>query len=62
MSIKDLIVEYLDGNRDAISTIRAISGAFNPEIATNLLSLICAITRIEQGDLDKETMRKIYLK
>ena len=62
MTILELVEEYLDGKKDAISVIRTISGMFNPDIAVNLLALICAITRVEQGDLDKETMRSVWLK
>lgn len=52
---------YLEGKTDAITVIRTLSGIFNPEQAINILVLICAITRIEQGDLDKDTFRETYL-
>jgi len=57
--VKDLLVSYLDGRNDAISVIRTMSGMFNPDNAVNILSVICMITRVEQGDLDKETFRKV---
>lgn len=62
MSILELLEEYLDGKRSAISAIRTISGIFNPDHAVILLAVICAITRVEEGDLSKETMRSIWLK
>jgi hypothetical protein len=61
MTLKDLLEEYLDGKRDAISVIRTLSGMFDPANATDLLVLICAVTRIEQGDLDKDTFRSVWL-
>lgn len=62
MTIRDLLEEYLQGKLDAISLIRRISGAFDPDHAIDLLSLVCFITRVEQGDLDKDTFRKLWLK
>lgn len=61
MTTRQLLENYLDGKTDAISTIRAISGAFNPDFAVDLLALICAITRIEQGDLEKDLFRQLWM-
>jgi hypothetical protein len=33
---------------------------FNPDHAVDILTIICQITRIEQGDLDKETFKSMY--
>ena len=61
MTLIELCEEYLEGKRTAINVIRTISGMFNPDHAVHLLTFVCAITRIEEGDLDKDTFRKIYL-
>lgn len=61
-TIKSLLDNYLDGKTDAISVIRTLSGMFNPDHAVSLLTLICAITRIEQGDLEKEDFKSIWMK
>jgi len=60
--MKELLNRYLDGEEDAISIIRALSGMFDPKHAITLLSLICTITRHEQGDIDTETFRAVWLK
>lgn len=62
MSLIDLLREYADEKIDAISTIRRISGMFEPQYAVDLLTIICAITRVEQGDLDRATFRKVWLR
>lgn len=62
MTLVDLMEEYLEGKTSAIQVIRTMSGMFNPDHAVTLLTYICAITRIEQGDLDHDTFRKVYLK
>lgn len=62
MSLKVLLQDYLDGKVTAIHVIRRLSGMFDPAHAVTLLSLICAITRIEEGDLDKDTFRSIWMK
>jgi hypothetical protein len=62
MTLKDLLEKYLNGQMTAIHLIRVLSGMFNPDHAINILALICQITRIEEGDLDKETFREIWLK
>ena len=59
--MKELIESYIEGKIDAISVIRQITGVFNPNYAIHILSLVCSITRVEQGDLDKETFRSIWL-
>jgi hypothetical protein len=62
MTLIEASQEYLNGKNDAIQLIRTLSGMFNPENAVLLLTLICAITRIEQEDLDKDTFWKVYMK
>jgi len=62
VTIKDLLKEYLDGDTDAINVIRTLSGIFPPEAAIDHLALICQITRIEQGDMEKETFEAMYFK
>jgi hypothetical protein len=62
MTIKSLLDEYIDGHQTAIRTIRTLSGMFEPKHAIAILTLICAITRVEEGDLDKETFKEIYAK
>lgn len=61
-AIKKYLEQYLDGKIDAISFIRMLSGMFNPDHAMTILSLICTITRHEQGDIDTETFKAIWLK
>lgn len=62
MTIAKLLENYLEGKTDAIQVIRTLSGMFNPNHAVDLLTLICAITRVEQGDLDRETFKDVYIK
>jgi len=62
MTLKELLEKYLEGKVTAVRTIRALSGVFNPDQAVDILTLICSITRVEEGDLDKETFRHIWLK
>lgn len=57
MTIADALKKYLEGEVNAIATIRLLSGMFDPTSAPDILAIICAITRIEEGDLDKETFR-----
>lgn len=59
--MRELLERYLKGETDAISVIRTCSGMFDPKYAITLLTLICSITRVEQGDLDKETFRSLWL-
>lgn len=59
MKISELCDTYLEGEITAIGLIRSMSGAFNPDHAVALLTLICAVTRVEDGDLDKDTFRRI---
>lgn len=61
MKLIELCEQYLNGDITALSLIRTVSGAFPPKMAVDLLVLICAITRVEDGDLDKETFQSIYL-
>lgn len=60
--MKELLEQYLSGEVTAISVIRRLSGIFRPEAAIALLTLICSITRVEEGDLDKETFRELWIK
>lgn len=53
------LIDYIEGKIDAITAIRALSGIVIQEQAINCLAIICSITRVEQGDLDKETFAKI---
>ena len=62
MTIKQLLEEYLEGKQSAIHVIRTLSGMFDPNHAVGILTLICAITRAEEGDLDKETFKEVYTK
>ena len=62
MSLKEFLIKYVNGEIDAISAIRSLSGAFNPDHATDILVIVCQITRIEQGDLTKEDFKNIWLK
>lgn len=62
MKLKDRMYEYFDGKVDAIQIIRELSGIFNPKHAVSLLTLICTITRHEQGDIETETFKKIWFK
>lgn len=61
MTIRNLLEDYLDKKTDAIQTIRTLTGIFDPDNAVDLLVIICQITRIEQGDIDAETFRSMYL-
>ena len=62
MTLIKLCDEYLNGKITAINLIRSMSGMFNPDHAVSILTIVCAITRIEEGDLDKDTFRSVYLK
>lgn len=62
MTLESKMNKYFDGEIDAIQMIRELSGMFDPEHAITLLSLICTITRHEQGDIDTETFKAIWLK
>lgn len=62
MTIVDGCESYLNGEISAISLIRTLSGIFRPEYSSDLLVMICAITRVEEGDLTKDDFRSIYLK
>jgi hypothetical protein len=61
MTIKELLDEYLDGKVTAIKAIRRLSGIFTPNTAVDTLALICSITRVEEGDLDKETFKEVWM-
>lgn len=62
MTLKEMLLEYVEGRQAAIPLIRALSGMFQPEQAIDRLVIICQIARMEQGDLSKEDFRKLYLK
>ena len=59
MTIKELLIRYIKNQEDAISTIRQLSGIFNPDHAVDTLAIICLITRVEQGDADRESVLSI---
>ena len=58
--MKELLLKYLNGEISAIKTIRTLSGAFNPDHAVSILAIICSITRVEEGDMDKETFKEVF--
>jgi len=60
MTLADKLNLYFDGKIDAISLIRQLSGMFDPKKASELLTLICSITRHVQNDLDEETFRYVW--
>ena len=59
MTVKEIMEEYLEGKADAISIIRALSGIALQVEAMDTLAVICMITRVEQGDLDKDLLRAL---
>jgi len=58
--MKEIMRQYFMGDIDAISVIRMLSGMFDPKSAVSLLTLICTITRHEQGDIDTETFNEVW--
>jgi hypothetical protein len=58
--MKELLNQYFNKELDAITLIRTLSGMFNPDKAVSLLTLICTITRHEQGDIDTDTFKAIW--
>jgi hypothetical protein len=60
MTLPALLKKYFAKEMDAIQIIRILSGSFNPEHAITILSLICTITRHEQGDIDTETFKAVW--
>ena len=60
MTLQDLMLKYLNKEMDAISLIRMLSGMFDPKNAVSLLSIICSITRLEQGDMDVDTFKTVF--
>ena len=58
--MKELLNNYVDQKTDAITVIRALSGMFNPDYAIDILTIICSITRVEQGDMDRETFKAVF--
>jgi len=60
MTTKELMKQYFVGELDAISLIRMLSGMFDPKHAVHWLTLICAITRHEQGDISTEDFNEVW--
>lgn len=60
MPIKELLRQYANGEVKANKAIRMLSGMFNPEHAVSLLSVICQITRVEDGDLEMDLFKEIF--
>lgn len=60
MTLKEILVDYVDGNRDAVTTIRILTSIIRPEQAIDILALVNQITRMEHGDMDKDTFVEIY--
>lgn len=57
--MKELLEQYLNKEITAIHTIRTLSGIVDPNYAIDILVIICQITRMEEGDLDAETFKKM---
>ena len=60
MTLADKFNMYFAGKLDALSLIRQLSGMFDPKQAVDILTLICTITRHEQGDIDEDTFRQVW--
>ena len=60
MTMKEMMFKYFTGELDPIQMIRNLSGMFDPKHAVSLLTLICTITRHEQGDIDTETFINVW--
>lgn len=58
MTFDELLEEYITQTITAIEAIRMLSGIFDPETAVDLLVVINQITRVEQGDLDREDLKE----
>lgn len=58
--MKELLLSYANGKVTAIQVIRALSGIFNPDHAVAILSIICAITRVEEGDMAIEDFKSVF--
>jgi len=58
--MKKLLLDVADGRTTAVRAIREISGAFNPDHAVELLAIICAITRLVEGDMTTEDFKSIF--
>lgn len=61
MTLIEMVNEYLEGKQTAIHVIRTLSGMFNPDHAVDILAIICAITRHEEGDLSTEVFKQVFL-
>ena len=61
MTLAEQLQEYLDGKISAISMIRMLSGMFNPQHAITILAIICSITRVEEGDMDREFFKSYFI-
>lgn len=53
-------IEGADHAKKTVELIREISGMFNPDHAVDLLALINQLTRLQLGDLDVETFKKVW--
>lgn len=62
MTLGQLVHDYADEKIDAIEAIRTLTGIINPDYAIDILALVNQITRVEQRDLDRETLKSLYLK
>ena len=66
MTLKERLSQHMDDIEEAdhakktVELIREISGMFNPDHAVDLLALINQLTRLELGDLDIETFKKVW--
>lgn len=60
MSIREALQKYVNKEMTAIEFLRLLSGAFNPDMAADLLALVNQVCRHEEGDLDTETFKSLY--
>lgn len=60
MTLGELLDEYVEGKRDAIETIRTLTGIVREDNAISILAIVNQITRIEQGDMDKDLFKDLY--
>ena len=60
MTLIELLKKFADGETSAIDTIHQVSSMFNPAYAVDLLSVICQIARVEKGEMNMRTFKKVY--
>jgi hypothetical protein len=60
--MRELLEKYIKGETNAIALIRVLTGIVRMENVIDILAIINMVTRVEQGDLDKETFKSILLK